>query len=240
MAKEPYRSPGSSSWIFGWHELHIPGFPWVPGYVKLESLKQARSSIISQIKPLRESPITKAEFEEDLRRAFESHEEARIISLARVLRGYVYPGKPSSFFGDPMFSENPHNRRAPASITWQDLEKAIQAMEFNPGALPRKEREKRISQLKAEKQRIEAEIEENRAPWLRTKKDGIGTIDIRESYVEYWRRIQNEIDGHCDPRGYELAGGPDGEIEAYHLLDIKSWQFYDSVYVPHPRPQMGN
>lgn len=166
-----------------------------------------------------------------LLKGFFSEYQAKRKEIIQDVFGSVQAGDKNPFFLSRCRS-NFNGLSLQLSIDWSEIESAIKAMPNNGRSLSLKDRKVTISHLNLRISKLEADLEEIFPKSSYYRRMGAGP-DARDALVEWWIKLQRQVDGPIGPTGFLLSLSNPKEQQAHKKLRISDFVNKDAKFRPH-------
>jgi hypothetical protein len=188
---------------------------WVPALLEVWQAEEKLSELSKIEDEIRGLASTRAEFAQRLEQSWESYRRRHVERIAKFLSENVTAR-------DPLARGDRLEFLTRACIPFEFFEEALALV---PDAVfsevPTPEREKELSKIRAERELLETRLKELRCPPYLTLNPTTGRLeDLRERFIEHWRKKQGESCEPCTAQGLTVRGAPPDEVWAYEALHI--------------------
>ena len=210
-------------------------FEWVDDYLALQDIKRELKFLTSKVSEVQNAQSTKETVKARFKASFERYQQRRIGKLTKILEGLQRHADP--FFNlEYRLMGRPEYQRLGVSLTWPEIEQAIDLIQFDDDPLTDAEKESRLADLEKAIGDLKAKMQEHSPPGYFLIREGRIDCDSREKLVEHWRTIQGKCNAPCTPQGFALETGSDAEKDAYKKLGLSS-AINSNKHVPDPHPR---
>jgi hypothetical protein len=186
-------------------------------FLEIENLESELKNLKAESKKFKRMATLKEERIEEWRRGYS---EARDSFDKSLMSRLAENSNPMGFF-ERYSRRGPMVPPLPVLPPWEDFERALQLLPEGEG-ISKKDREKKLQEIRKKMQAIEASIQELSPPHFFKHMHGYssGVSDYRRDLVQHWYDIQGIVVGGCDPHGIDIRDCPESVQEAYRILEI--------------------
>jgi hypothetical protein len=188
---------------------------WVPAIQEIWNCEKQLAELAAAEKEIGGMGRTRQEFSEMLIASFDGYRQRYVERLAKYLSEVVKGADPLRRVERLDFLARPLH----------ELSAFEEALAMLPdevfSEVPSAEKQKELSKIQKQKQKIEGRLTELRCPPYLQLVGGV-LQDIREIFIGAWRQKQSEASEGCDPCGFDLRGASDDLRYAFRELEIAS------------------
>ena len=196
------------------HYPALKNYQWVPGFLKLETLKPQIQKINREIAELKRADVCKETVLKRATAAYKAYEQRRVDWLA----SYLQKNRNAEDAFQYLFRDSLGVPRFSPYFTWDEIKTAIDKMP--PDGIDDVERTGLIKKLETDKSKLEKDVLKCCPQEYFEFRGGKVGVDIREIFVDFWRRMQGRLCAPTGPRGIELAVSLPEEQTAWSTLGL--------------------
>ena len=209
----------------------LNSYIWVDAYLKCQKLKTQLERLRSKESKISQMPCDTKDVLDNLSKSWEDHKLRQLEMLKTfVVRNWDHPDLIHCFVSE---CEAPYSELKTIQVPDLELfEIAVKQSKPRAETIRNRKREAALDKIAEELASLKVEIATvSPANFFMRSKHGV-VLDIRETFVDFWENLQEQVDAPCGPRGLVLDFSEPAEQEAWRKLNLERHINPDAQYCP--------
>ena len=209
----------------------LNSYIWLDSYLKCQNLKTQLVKLRSKESQISQMPCDPKDVMDNLSKSWEDHKLRQLEMLKTfIARNWGHPDLIHCFVSE---CEAPYSELKTIQVPDLELfEIAVKQSKPCAETIRNRKREPALNKIAEELASLKVEIATvSPANFFMRSKHGI-ILDIRETFVDFWENLQEQVSAPCGPRGMSLKHSEFAEQQAYKMLGIERYINADAQFSP--------